>query len=172
VVYLAFSRYNYNGVIQKGKRPSKKFLKLQGKTVYDKDSTNFRKSVWKKKMLKSNKYHDSIIIYVMSKCDENECDGNLEYDIRGFKFCNKCGLGIKHDMYIDNRYKYAASINKRGKGFVMYNTRKTDETVNFRNIMWDRMDISEFLYFSDKGASKIIERMENIKRWESDKNAK
>ena len=159
-----------------GKKPTKKYMKLHGKTVYDKDASNFKKSVWKKKIIKPNQYHEKIVIYVMYKCDKDGCDGNLEYDQRGYKICNKCGLGLKDTVLFDNRYKY-----RKYHGSGWYNNRnninyfdgwtknsKGDETIKLRNLKLDELDMNEFIYYNDIGANEILLKCARIRKWEKE----
>lgn len=167
------SKYNYNGKIKIDKKPTKKYMKLHGKTVYDKDANNFKKSVWKKKIIKPNQYHEKIVVYVMYKCDKDGCDGNLEYDQRGYKICNKCGLGLKDTVLFDNGYKYRKYSNGGWYSNRNYfdgwtKNSQSDETIKLRNIKSDTLDMNEFMNFKDDGAKEIILRCERIKAWEKE----
>ena len=165
------SKYNYNGKIKIGKKPTKKYMKLHGKTVYDKDASNFKKSVWKKKIIKPNQYHEKIVIYVMYKCDKDGCDGNLEYDQRGYKICNKCGLGLKDIVMFDSdtkKYYNTTWYSNKNNSTCWTSNGKSDETIKLRNIKLDELNITEFMNFKDDGANEIILRCSRIREWEKE----
>jgi hypothetical protein len=174
---MVYSRSIYNGDGSKkfGKIPSKKQRKLQGKTAYDKDNNNFGKSIWKKRVLKPNKYRDKVVIYVRAKCDKPGCNGHLEYDERNYKVCNVCGLTVNYDNNIVLNTYNLKSIYQESYGIGSYKVIKNgkrvnyfrrDESIKLRNHLWDELNPDDFIYFDDIGANKIKEKYERIKNFE------
>lgn len=152
------SRIKYKGSIIIGRKPSKKQMKLQGKTVYGDSSSNFGKSVWKKKVIK----HDGIkqTIYILHKCNKKDCEGHYIYDERNYKVCCICGLSLNYDNNIQ--------ANNRVKN-IQYNytnNNKPIESIKTRNRFWDMLDMDNFIYYKDKGSDKLKERYNNIKKFE------
>lgn len=149
---------NHKGKIKIGKVPGKKTLKLQGKTVYDKYSSNEGKTVWEpivywKRGLK-------IIRYNMKKCDKEKCNGTIIYNKNGFKICNKCGL------FAHAQSNIISNIIKQD------NKTNNIEDIKYRNRMWDILEINKLNYFTDKGYQELNDRYMRIKEYENTKNKK
>jgi len=154
------SRDKYIGKIIKGKKPTKRQMKLSGKIAYDKENSKVGQSVWRKKIVKCNQYHDKYIIYVRMKCDKKNCDGHIILDSRNYKICNKCGLGIKNES--NDRFSFFDKDSYAHiHGSMPY------ESINYRNYRWNNLDMEEFIYYKDKDNNKITERYKRIKRWEN-----
>lgn len=153
----------HNEKIPKPKKPTKKYMQLHGKTVYDKNMSNVGQTVWNKITKKT----DGIIhiFYALSHCDKEGCNGTLKYDERGFKHCCKCGLGIRINP-IENilrNFNYKNDEIEQIKS----NSYKKDENIKGRNRSWDYLKIDEFIYDNDKGATELKNRIIRIKDFES-----
>lgn len=148
----------HNGKIKIEKKPSKKRMKLTGKTVFDKYSSNYNKTVWEKQIIKVDGVRQ--VKYVLSYCDNKICNGHIIYDKRGYKVCCICGLSKKYDNNIFEKI----SINESSFGSNYINIY---ETIKNRNIMWDTKNIDKFIFEKDKGASQLIDRYNRIKEFEN-----
>lgn len=162
------TKHNCDKVI-KFKKPSIKRMRLTGKTVYDKYTNVVGQTVWVKKY--ENMDGRRVLIYVLGKCDKEDCNGILKYDTRGFKCCNICGLGTKVNDVLLSDLKYGRSLYDNPiTPFNKFNgnTKFPDETIKTRNVSNDKLKIDDFIYYNDKGADKIIRLCENIRNWENE----
>jgi hypothetical protein len=156
------SRFKYNGKIKLGRKPSKKQMKMQGKTVYGGSSSNFGKSVWKKKIIKVGGIKQTI--YILHKCNsKKDCDGYYIYDERNYKVCNICGGSLNYDNNVKSIISTKEIQNNYNQN--MYNT-KPIESISTRNRFWDILDMDNFIYDKDKGADKLKDRYKNIREFE------
>lgn len=162
------SRDNHKGSIVILRKPSKKRMKLNGKTVYDKYNNNVGQTVWNRqvKTIEGRR----ITVYVLSKCDKEGCSGTLKIDSRGYKCCVRCGLGLnKDENYICNLQSRSESYKheKKFDYFLIYNG-NTDENIEVRNNLWDNLELDKLIYWKDKGSEKLLERYKNIRDWETE----
>ncbi len=174
------SRTKYIGKIFVTRKPSKKFLKLQGKTAYDKYTNRVYQSVWKREIkIKDGIKYTEYSIYkcnnvIIKDNEEIKCNGYLEYDKNGYKICNCCGLGLKDNEYSTELYNiinkdvminnYYGSTN----GYIkkIANTNDKDESIKLRNSLWNDLKCDKFIFKNDRGAEKIIKAYKNIKNFE------
>lgn len=152
------SRTNHKGEVKTGKKPSRKRMRLQGKTVYDKYNNNVGQTVWTRITKKEDGRR--IIIYELKKCDKKDCGGILKIDIRGYKCCVNCGLSTKYDNGIQNDYHKIKSTDYH------LHSGRSDETLENRNEFWDSLHMEQLIYYKDNGADKLTERYNNVREWE------
>ena len=154
------SRSKYEGKNKIGKKPSKRQMKMQGKTVYDTLSSNFNKSVWKKQVINNKGIKQTI--YILHMCEEKRCLGHLIYDEHGYKVCNICGTSLIYDKHIEETQSFRSLYNDYNLSYV-----KTPvDSIHTRNSLWDDLNIDSVIYNGDKGADKLKDQYKNVRNFE------